>query len=352
MKQIRFELIDGTSYTGMLIGAHKSVAGEVVINTAMNGYPESISDPSYSGQILVFTYPMIGNYGMPYERNQNGLCEYLENHCPYLKGIVIADYYNCIEPLSNNMSLDAWLESRDIPCVCGIDTRVIAQNIREKGCMLGRIIVNDEVEYCNPDLVNQVALVSCKEVIEYGEGEKKIVLVDCGVTHGLLKYLINHGFQVIRVPWNYDFSHINYDGLLISNGPGDPAHCVITEKHIRNAFNIDKPIWGIGMGSLLLARASGAKTYKMKLGHRGQNHPVKDLETNRCFITYQNHGFAIDTMTLGKDWKVLFENINDGSNEGICHISKPFFSTQFYPETDEIGVDTELVFQRFVKLLR
>ena len=223
--------------------------------------------------------------------------------------------------------------------------------MRDNGSLQGRIIIDETVDFYNPDTENQVAKVSCQEVREYGAGDKTVVVVDCGVKHNILRCLVKRGVHIIRVPWDYDFSSIQYDGLLISNGPGDPSQCAVTVAHIRKALSGNRPIFGICMGNQLLARAGGAETYKLKFGHRGHNQPVREVGTNKCFITSQNHGFAVDTQTLSADWKPLFENMNDGTNEGIQHISKPFFSTQFHPEASGGPTDTEWLFDKFVALL-
>lgn len=219
--------------------------------------------------------------------------------------------------------------------------------------MLGRISIEGcaDVENYDPNKENLVGKVSCKEVIEYGEGEKTVVLVDCGTKNNIVRCLANRGVKVVRVPWDYDFSQINYDGLFISNGPGDPDMADKTVENIRKALSGDKPICGICMGNQLLAKAAGAKTYKLKYGHRSHNQPVRQEGTNRCFITSQNHGFAVDNSTLPSDWEPLFINMNDGTNEGIRHKTKPFFSAQFHPEACSGPLDTEFIFDDFIKLL-
>ena len=251
-------------------------------------------------------------------------------------------------------SLDEWLKEEKVPGIFGIDTRELTKMLREEGAMLGRIVPEGEVEdfpYYDPNKDNQVAIVSCKEVIRYGKGDKKVVLVDCGVKHNILRCLINRGVEVIRVPWNYDFNTIEWDGLFISNGPGNPALCEEAVGHIREAMKKDKPIFGICMGNQLLSIAAGASTFKLKYGHRSHNQPVRMCGTNMCFITSQNHGFAVDTNTLPPEWEPYFENMNDGTNEGIKHKSEPFRSAQFHPEASSGPVDTEFMFDDFVSSL-
>jgi carbamoyl-phosphate synthase small subunit len=234
-----------------------------------------------------------------------------------------------------------------------VDTRELTKVLREKGSMLGKIIPEgkhiDKIE--DPNLINQVDVVSCKEIIKYGSGHKKVVLVDCGVKHNIIRCLLNRGVEIIRVPWNYDFNKIEYDGLFISNGPGNPDLCQEAVDNIKSAMNGTKPIFGICMGNQLLAKAGGAKTFKLKYGHRSHNQPVRMAGTERCFITSQNHGYAVDNETLGSDWEPLFINMNDGTNEGIKHKSKPFFSAQFHPEASSGPTDTEFLFDDFIKLL-
>ena len=257
-------------------------------------------------------------------------------------------------PRQRSCNLGQWLEEQKIPGIYGIDTRELTKVLRENGAMLG-MIVPDGVEKSfpvpDPNLENQVAIVSCKEVIRYGHGDKKIVLVDCGVKHNILRCLVNRGIEVIRVPWDYDFKTLEYDGLVISNGPGNPEFMDVTVEHIREAMKKEKPIFGICMGNQLLCRAGGASTYKLKYGHRSHNQPVRMVGTNRCFITSQNHGFAVDNNTLGADWEPLFINMNDNTNEGIRHKSKPFFSAQFHPEASSGPTDTEFLFDEFISKL-
>lgn len=235
----------------------------------------------------------------------------------------------------------------------GIDTRALTKRLREKGSMLGKIVIEggEDIEFRDPNKENLVARVSCKEIMEYGKGGKTVVLVDCGVKYNIIRCLVNRGVKVVRVPWNYDFTQLNYDGLFISNGPGNPDFAEETVEHLRRAIEQDKPICGICMGNQLLSKAAGAKVYKLKYGHRSQNQPVMKIGTTQCFVTSQNHGFAVDAGTLGNDWEPLFVNMNDETNEGIKHRSKPFFSAQFHPEACGGPTDTEFIFDDFIKLL-
>lgn len=354
-KKATLVLQNGRRMEGWSFGYGGATSGEVVFSTAMVGYPESLTDPSYSGQILCVSYPLIGNYGIPSEAlDRNGLCTAFESEKIHVKGLIISDYSEKFSHWDAVKSLDEWLKEEKVPGIFGIDTRELTKMLREEGAMLGKIVPEGEVEdfpYYDPNKDNQVAIVSCKEVIRYGKGDKKVVLVDCGVKHNILRCLINRGVEVIRVPWNYDFNTIEWDGLFISNGPGNPALCEEAVGHIREAMKKDKPIFGICMGNQLLSIAAGASTFKLKYGHRSHNQPVRMCGTNMCFITSQNHGFAVDTKTLPSEWEPYFENMNDGTNEGIKHKSKPFRSAQFHPEASSGPVDTEFMFDDFVASL-
>ena len=352
-KKASLILDDGTVFVGKSFGYEKPVAGEVVFNTAMTGYPESLTDPSYSGQILVTTYPLIGNYGVPRREEVNGLSRFYESEKIHVEALVVSDYSFEYSHWNADKSLADWLKEEQVVGIYDIDTRELTKRLREHGSMKGKIVIDggEDIEFVDPNLSNLVAKVSCKEVIRYGNGQKKVVLVDCGVKHNIIRSLLKRDVTVIRVPWDYDFNTLDYDGLFISNGPGDPDMCGITVEHIRQAMNGTKPIFGICMGNQLLSKAGGARTYKLKYGHRSHNQPVRQVGTNRCFITSQNHGFAVDNSTLGAYWEPLFINMNDGTNEGIRHKSKPYFSAQFHPEAASGPTDTEFLFDEFVKLL-
>ena len=352
-KKAILELEDGTVFEGKSFGFEKACSGEVVFNTAMTGYPESLTDPSYEGQVLVTTFPLIGNYGVPPKEEQDGVARYFESSRIHCEAIVCQDYSWEYSHWLAEESLSDWLKREQVVGVYGIDTRALTTMLREKGSMLGRIFIEgaEKPEFYDPNKENLVAKVSCKEVETYGDGDKTVVLVDCGTKNNIIRCLVKRGVKVVRVPWNYDFSQIDYDGLFISNGPGDPDMAGETVENIKKALSGDKPICGICMGNQLLSKAAGAKTYKLKYGHRSHNQPVRQVGTNRCFITSQNHGFAVDNETLGRDWEPLFVNMNDGTNEGIRHKSKPFFSAQFHPEACSGPLDTEFIFDDFIKLL-
>ncbi len=354
LKRASLILDDGTVFRGKSFGYEKPVAGEVVFNTAMTGYPESLTDPSYEGQILVFTYPLIGNYGVPARDTVQNLSAYYESEKIHVEAVVISDYSFEYSHWNADKSLAQWLQEEHIAGICDIDTRALTKHLRERGSMKGKIVIDggEDIAWVDPNLYNLVARVSCKDVIEYGNSGKRVVLVDCGVKHNILRCLLRRGVTVIRVPWDYDFTNLSYDGLFISNGPGDPTLCDATVEHIRKTMqDTHKPIFGICMGNQLLSRAGGAQIYKLKYGHRSHNQPVRQVGTNRCFITSQNHGFAVDSTTLNDDWGPLFVNMNDNTNEGIRHKTKPYFSAQFHPEASSGPTDTEFLFDEFIKLL-
>ena len=369
MKQeARLILDDGTEFCGWSFGYEANAVGEVVFNTAMTGYPESLTDPSYAGQILVTTYPLIGNYGVP-ETGGEPLPKFMESERIHVKALVVADYSEKYSHWNAKESLAEWLKREKIPAITGIDTRRLTQRLRESGVMRGRIIISENSDYsehADYGSINWVEQVSCKEVITYKPDPTaaansslftlhssfpRVVLIDCGVKANIIRCLVNRGVEVIRVPWDYDFNQLDFDGLFLANGPGDPEQCNKTVEHIRTFLNNPnvRPLMGICLGNQLLARAAGAKTYKLKYGHRSHNQPVQLVGTTRCFITSQNHGYAVDVSTLPADWEPLFVNMNDGSNEGIRHKTMPWFSAQFHPEACSGPTDTEWMFDEFVR---
>ena len=358
MKNVTLVLEDGTKFHGQSFGYDQPVAGEVVFNTAMMGYPESLTDPSYAGQLMTFTYPLVGNYGVPpFSVEANGLATFMESDKIYASAIIVADYSEKYSHWNAVESLASWLKREHVPGITGIDTRELTKVLREHGVMMGKIIFDDEpdnIPTAEYEGVNWVDRVSCKDIIRYNEGAgKKVVLVDCGVKNNIIRCLINRGVEVIRVPWNYDYTSMDFDGLFLGNGPGDPDMCEDAVNVIRRQMSLSrKPICGICMGNQLLAKAGGATIYKLKYGHRSHNQPVREVGTNRCYVTSQNHGYAVDAKTLGSDWRELFVNMNDGSNEGVCHKENPWFTSQFHPEACSGPIDTEFMFDRFIATLQ
>lgn len=365
MKKVTLVLSDGTRFHGKSFGYEAPVAGEVVFNTAMMGYPESLTDPSYAGQLMVLTYPLVGNYGVPpFTIGDNGLPLFMESARIYASAIIVSDYSEKYSHWNGAESLGDWLRREHVPGITGIDTRQLTKVLREQGVMMGHLEFEGEensgvalkpgddkaVDYGS---VNWVAQVSCKDVIRYQEGAgRRVVLVDCGVKANIIRCLLNRGVEVIRVPWNYDYTSMDFDGLFLSNGPGDPDMCEEAVSVLRRQMSLSrKPICGICMGNQLLAKAAGATVYKLKYGHRSHNQPVREVGTNRCYVTSQNHGYAVDASCLGNDWRELFVNMNDGSNEGIRHQLNPWFSSQFHPEACSGPVDTEFMFDRFIDSL-
>ncbi|KFZ25371.1 hypothetical protein V502_00156 [Pseudogymnoascus sp. VKM F-4520 (FW-2644)] len=388
---VALELQDGVVYQGYSFGAPKSIAGELVFQTGMVGYPESVTDPSYRGQILVITFPLVGNYGVPSRETMDELLKdvplHFESSEIHIAGLVVASYAG--EDYSHYLatsSLGAWLKEQGVPAMYGVDTRALTKRIRDEGSMLGRMLLQKQgltngnatrlsedwrsgfetVEWSNPNATNLVADVSIKapklyspkpsDALIHPSGRPvRVLCLDVGLKYNQLRCLVRRGVEVLVCPWDYDFPTLagkDYDGLFISNGPGDPAMMTKTVNHIKAAVKENRtPIFGICLGHQLLARASGASTLKMKFGNRGHNIPCTNMLTGKCHITSQNHGYAVDTASLPAEWEELFVNANDGSNEGIRHVSKPHFSVQFHPESTPGPRDTEFLFDVFINTI-
>lgn len=346
------KLANGDLYEGHLFGADKEIVGEVVFNTAMTGYPESLTDPSYKGQILVCAFPLIGNYGVPGDEYEEELDRFFESNKIQIRGLVISyesaaySHWNAVENLSN------WLKRNNIPGIYGVDTRQIIKTIRSEGSMLGSLGLS------HPPLVEQnehwVALVSTPEEKVYNPGGKyNIGLVDCGVKHNIIRSLVEKDCEVHLLPFDYDYNERNFDGIFLSNGPGNPEDCQQSIEILKRALSECKqPIYGICLGNQLMSLAAGAQTYKLKFGHRGHNQPVQNLQTGKCYITSQNHGYAVNQDTLPEDWELSYVNLNDGSCEGIKHKTRPYLAVQFHPEAFGGPTDTEFIFNDFIEEIK
>jgi len=363
-------LEDGSHFFGHGFGAIKKVSGEIVFSTSMVGYPEALTDPSYKGQILTLTYPLVGNYGVPPYDLELGIPRYFESESIKVTGLVVHEL--CKKPYhwASTKTLGEWLKSENVPGIYGIDTRKLTKKLRVKGVMLGILQVCEEDEELNleklleeakkvpdPNLRDLVGEVTVKEPVHHKVGGNKVVvLIDCGAKYNIVRNLLKRGINVVRVPYNFSAKEIlEYDPtcVVISNGPGDPKNCVETIECVRELAEENTPLMGICLGVQILALARGGDTFKLKYGHRSQNQPVLNLETGRCYITIQNHGYAVNPDSLkGTDLDVLFINANDKTVEGIKHKRKSAFAFQWHPEAAPGPYDTEFLFDEFLKLAR
>lgn len=369
-RQAKLVLEDGSEFSGWSFGKARSQAGEVVFTTGMTGYPQSLTDPSFRGQILVSTYPLAGNYGVPLDKNGAAFCDsrgiplHFESSRIQASGYVAAEVCEKPSHFSSGASLSAWLEKSGVPGICGVDTRALTERLREHGVMMGKILVegSKDVSFDSGLLPHPVAEVSPAEtgvlIPEGGEGGgfPEIVLVDCGAKANIVRCLLARGVKIIRVPWNHDLSGLRFDGIFLSNGPGDPKSCGKTIAMVRKAFGLGKPVFGICLGCQIMALAAGADTYKLPYGHRGQNQPCTEMDRNgtpgRCYITSQNHGYAVRAETLPSGWESWFVNGNDGTVEGIRSVHEPFSAVQFHPEGCPGPCDTEFLIDNFVDQVR
>jgi len=343
----RLILEDGEVYEGLSFAWQKETCfGEAVFTTGMTGYVESLTDPSFAGQILTFTYPLIGNYGVP----EKALWE---SEKIWAAAVVLVESSRIVHHAEAKETLLEWLSAQKIPLICDIDTRALTKKLRKQGVALGAIATKKEnpTSFVDPNISNLVGTVSCKEPILWGKGEKKIIAVDCGMKKNILRSLLQLPVTVLQVPYDYDYSEEDFDGIFLSNGPGDPTLCTATVEVLKKAMKRNLPLFGICLGAQIMALAIGASTYKLLYGHRGQNQPCIDEKTKRCYLTSQNHGFAIEEKSLPENWRVRFRNLNDGSIEGIEHVSLPFFSVQFHPEAAPGPLDTLSLFEQFCALL-
>lgn len=359
-----FTIRGGPIYHGKSFGAKTNISGEAVFTTSLVGYPESMTDPSYRGQILVFTQPLIGNYGVPSSvKDEFGLLKYFESPNIQAAGIIVADVALQYSHWTAVESLGQWCAREGVPAISGVDTRAIVTHLREQGSSLGKIVIGEEYDadedeaFEDPSAINLVRRVSTKAPfhIPSPAGDMHVALIDCGVKENILRSLVSRGASVTCLPWDYPIHKIagHFDGVFISNGPGDPTHCQQTSENLRKLMETSQiPIMGICLGHQLLSMAIGAKTIKMKYGNRAHNIPALDLSTGKCHITSQNHGYAVDASTLPSDYKEYFINLNDGSNEGMIHKHRPIFSTQFHPEAKGGPLDSSYLFDAYCKEVR
>ena len=335
-----------TVFTGFSPTWQKNISsGEVVFTTGMTGYVESLTDPSYAGQILTFTYPLIGNYGVPDKK-------YWESKKIHAHGVIVGEACLNWSHQAGKTGLLDWLKEQNIPIITDVDTRALTKLLREHGVMLGAINCSQnklkkDYKFIDPNKNNLIAKVSINKKKTYGKSNKKIFVIDCGMKENIMRSLLKFDLNIERIPYNYDFTNKKFAGVFISNGPGDPLTAKETVKIIQKAMKAKKPIFGICLGAQIIALAAGAKTYKLPYGHRGQNQPCIETTSKHCYITSQNHGYAINEKTLPKNWEVTFRNLNDNSVEGITHKSLPFFAVQFHPEATPGPTDTEWLFKKF-----
>ncbi len=361
----KLTLSDGTVFLGESFGFEGATSGEVVFNTGMVGYPESLTDPSYFGQILTLTYPLAGNYGVPKK-------EFWESNRIQIKGLIVQNNIDNPSHFESQKTLATWLKEEKIPAIQGVDTRMLTRKLREHGVMLGKIELGiskeDKSDESNtkklitrssyplifdPNTENLLPYVSVVKVQTYGHGKKNIMLIDCGAKENIIRNFVKRGVRVTRVPWDFNpmEADFKYDGVFISNGPGDPKQAKQTIENVRQVLKAGIPTLGICLGSQILALAAGGNTYKLKFGHRGQNQPVLNPNSKKAIITSQNHGFAVDMKSLSSDWEEWFVNLNDGTNEGIRHKTKPFLAVQFHPEASPGPFDATYLFDEFIERL-
>jgi carbamoyl-phosphate synthase small subunit len=358
---MKLVLEDGTELPGQAYASDRCVAGEVVFNTGMTGYVETLTDPSYRGQILVLTYPMIGNYGVPAPRPAGSLARPYESDRVQVQGLVVQSYVDAHSHHLGERSLAEWLKAEGVPLLSGIDTRALTQKLREKGTMRGWLVPGgtaiddarrtaDEVDM-RRGVFREVAP---REVVVHEGGSPRILLVDAGAKDNIVRSLLERGATVVRAPYHADVVGLarECDGVLLGNGPGDPKDLGELVEKVRVLLaDYARPIFGVCLGNQILALAAGADTGKLPYGHRGVNQPVQDLLTRRCFVTSQNHGYAVRDGALPAGWEPWFVNLNDGTNEGIRHRTRPFASVQFHPEASPGPRDTGYLFDDFLRLV-
>jgi len=359
---MKLALEDGTLVDGVSFGADGIVGGEVVFNTGMSGYVETLTDPSYRGQILVLTYPLIGNYGVPAPRRASSIDPPFESPRIQVQALVVQNYVAEYSHRDAVRSLGEWLRAEGVPAITGVDTRTLTRRLRERGTMQGWVFPDelglDEARSraVSVEMRRDVfRLVAPEAPIAYGSGRPAIMLVDAGAKDNLVRSLVARGASVLRAPWHADIVALakDVDGIVLGNGPGDPADLHELTAKVRTLLGeASAPIFGVCLGNQILALAAGGSTYKLPYGHRSVNQPVQDLLTRRCYVTSQNHGYAVDDASMPDGWEPWFVNINDGTNEGIRSRTKPFFSVQFHPEAHPGPEDTGFLFDDFLRLAR
>jgi carbamoyl-phosphate synthase small subunit len=358
-------LEDGSTFFGKAFGAETDAIGEVVFNTGMVGYPESMTDPSYAGQILVFTYPLLGNYGVPQYslRDEFELPRFFESDSIKVKGIVVQEACSTPSHWASRKTLSQWMASEGVPGIEGVDTRALVTRLRESGVMMGVLATGPSTEnrealketlrrsasYSSQNFVEKVTV---EIPVTHGDSDKRLVMLDCGTKYGIVRNFLKRGYSVVRVPYDSSYSSVmKYDpvGVVVCNGPGDPQICKATSKTVGSLVDGDVPVLGICFGEQIIGMSQGANTFKLKYGHRGQNKPCVDLTTGRGFVTSQNHGYALDEDSLKKTELVpWFRNADDLTVEGVVHKSKPCMAVQFHPEATPGPYDTGFVFDEFI----
>ncbi len=356
----RLELEDGTVLRGFGFGAVRAVAGEVVFNTAMSGYVESVTDPSYRGQILVLTYPLAGNYGVPAPRAAGSIDGPYESARIQVQGLVVQHHVLAPSHHLSSRSLGDWLTSESVPAITGIDTRTLTRRLREYGTMRGWLAPDSMTRQQAHDEADERDMregifreVAPADAVRFAGGPLDILVVDAGAKDHIVRSLLTRGASVTRAPWHAELAPLaeKADGILIGNGPGDPKDLGALIAQVRGMMgSYRRPLFGVCLGNQILCLAAGGDTGKLPYGHRGVNQPVRDLLTGRCYITSQNHGYAVREDSLPAGWQPWFVNINDGSNEGIRSANAPYFSVQFHPEASPGPQDTAFLFDDFLQL--
>jgi carbamoyl-phosphate synthase small subunit len=352
-------LEDGTVMHGEAFGASEPVCGEVVFNTGMVGYVETLTDPSYRGQILVPTYPLIGSYGVPSSRPKGGIDAPYESSSIQVQGLVVQNYVEAFSHHAATRSLGNWLESEHVTAITGIDTRALTRRLRERGTMKGWLVPSsisiDEARELGASVQMKsdvFRLVAPESVTRFSGSGPTIMLVDVGAKDQIVRSMLERGAGVIRVPWHAVLTDYvaEADGIIIGNGPGDPNDLSDLIAQVRELLtHFDGPIFGVCLGNQILALAAGGSTYKLPYGHRGVNQPVHDLLTRRCYVTSQNHGYAVNDDALPENWEPWFVNVNDGTNEGIRCRTRLHYGVQFHPEAKPGPQDTRFLFDDFIR---